>query len=271
MNNINENERFEKTLYNTYVRNHFRKQYYNENNKEPSEEQLDDYIIFFIKNQNNYNTVKTEKTSNNKFYFIYLFFLIALVLILFSLSIINSVMATALIFILIFIFIFIFIFGIKYACYAIFPMVLVLIIGPFIFNFLKTNSNSINYDKILNFLGGVLSLCVGILSALIPTFNNMKLRKRCTSLVNAKVVEISLNHKPVYQYRLKYAKCKVTGNRDRNAIVGTETELWINPSRPNEAYFKNDFFDDIYIYVFSFPFIFLGVVFICVSLNIFNL
>lgn len=225
MNSINENERFEKTLYNTYVRNRFRKQYYKENNKEPSEEQLNDYIIFFIKNQNNYNTVKTKKTSINKFYFIYLFFLI----------------------------------------------VLVLIIGPFIFNFLKTNSNSIDYDSIFYLLGGIVSLCTGIFLAFTPTLNNNKLRKRCTSLVNAKVVEISLNHKPVYQYRLKYTKCKVTGNRDRNAIVGTETELWINPSRPNEAYFKNDFFDDIFSYIISFPFIFLGVVFICVSLNIFNL
>lgn len=242
-------------------REEFRVFYINKYGIEPSEDELTDYMLDFFVDKDSESSSKVADSPFSKILslFLIIWFIASLV------GMVYFLQKETFIGIMIFGQVFL-VFGLiaifnKVSIGWIFALVgLGFLVVPIFIKYPGILSIEVNWEFLGVFTFGLVFTIAGIGLNLSTFLGNKELKKRCTLPIWAKIIKIDNTKKfMVYDYEYNSKKYKIKGNLEQDCCVDQTVQLMINPNKPREVFFKYNFKDNLFLHIFSLPFIISGI------------
>ena len=253
-----------------YIRNEFREQYINELGIEPTEEELTDYMIDFFIDDDGFGN-KTTQSNDSPFSkllggIFLLWFIASFIGMIYFFSVNPNI--GLMIFGQYFL-----VFGIialfnKVLMGLIFALVgLGIIVVPILIRHPELLSFAVNWEFLAIFTFGLIFMIAGICLNIMLIYENFKKKKKCITSVCASIISIRGDKRkiPVYEYEFNGKKYKVKGPSLIDCYKGQVVNLLINPNKPRDVYFKYSIRDNLFIHIFSIPFIASGIFLVVIA------
>lgn len=128
----------------------------------------------------------------------------------------------------------------------------IVVVGCLIYKYPDLLPFNIDWELIKMLIGGIVSFG---LSFYINVVSVIEFKKRCSTQVNATVINMVEGIYPVYEYEYNGKKYKVRVGRNKKLYKGQLIQIKINPNKPREVYYKPGF---SLASLVTLPFLFIG-------------